>query len=308
MQRPETIAVLGAGGMMGFAMARNLARGGYQVRAWNRSKDKAQPLAQDGAEVLGTPAAAAQGATVILTMISDADAVLDAMEGDDGALAAGAGGTGSAGGGSAGSGDGGDDAIWLQMSTIGEAGTERCAELANAHGIEFVDAPVLGTKAPAQEGKLVVLASGRDRMRDRMQPIFDVLGQRTMWLGEAGAGSRLKLATNSWILAVVEGCAETLALAEGLGLDPQLVLDALQGGPLDLPYLQMKGKAILSRDFEPSFRLTLAAKDASLVQEAAERHDLDLPLVRTIRERLDAGVPEHGDRDMAATYLTSAPR
>ncbi len=291
MPKRETIAVLGAGGMMGFAMARNLAHAGYQVRAWNRSQDKAEPLADDGAEVLGTPAAAAQGAAVILTMMSDADAVIDVMEGDDGALSAAAVG----------------EAIWLQMSTIGDAGTERCAELADAHGIEFVDVPVLGTKAPAQEGKLVVLASGRDRVRDRVQPIFDVLGQRTMWLGEAGAGSRLKLATNSWILAVVEGCAETLALAEGLGLDPQLVLDALHGGPLDLPYLQSKGKAILSRDFEPSFRLILAAKDASLVQDAAERHGLDLPLVRTIRERLDAGVPEHGDRDMAATYLTSAP-
>ncbi len=291
MDTRETIAVLGAGGTMGFAMAQNLVRGGYEVRAWNRSRDKAEPLTDDGAQVLDTPAEAANGAGVILTMISDADSVIEAMQGDDGALSAGAGG----------------DAIWLQMSTVGERGTERCADLAGAHGIEFVDAPVLGTKAPAQEGKLVILASGHDRVRDRVQPIFDVIGQRTMWLGEAGDGSRLKLATNSWILAVVEGVAETLALAEGLGLDPQLVLDALQGGPLDLPYLQMKGKAILSRDFEPSFRLALAAKDASLVQEAAERHDLDLPLVRTIRERLDAGVAEHGDQDMAATYLTSAP-
>jgi 3-hydroxyisobutyrate dehydrogenase len=129
-----------------------------------------------------------------------------------------------------------------------------------------------------------------------------------MWLGEAGNGSRLKVATNSWILTVVEGGAETLALAEGMGLDPTLVLDAIAGGPLDLPYLQMKGKAIVKRSFDPSFKLALAAKDAALVQESADLHGLDLPVLETIRERFQQGVPEHGDEDMAATFLTSAPR
>lgn len=291
MASQETIAVIGAGGTMGFAMARNLARDGYDVRAWNRSRDKAEPLTQDGAQVLDSPAEAAQGATVILTMLADADAVIESMQADGGALAA----------------QLGDEPVWLQMSTIGEAGIERCTEIARDRELEFVDAPVLGTKAPAEEGKLVVMASGPDRLRDRMQPIFDVIGQRTMWIGGAGDGTRLKLATNSWLLAVVEGGAETLALAEGMGLDPQLVLDAVDGGPLDLPYLKLKGKAIMERRFEPSFQLKLAAKDASLVQDAAERHDLDLPLVRTIRARLDEGVAEHGDQDMSATYLTSAP-
>lgn len=291
MASHETVAVLGAGGMMGYAMARNLARAGYGVRAWNRSPEKARPLAADGAQILESPAQAAQGADVILTMLADADAVLACMQGEDGALSAELAG----------------EPVWLQMSTIGELGTGRCIELARDAGLEFVDAPVLGTKAPAEQGELVILASGPDRAQARVQPIFDVLGKRTMWVGGAGAGTRLKLATNSWILAVVEGGAETLALAEGLGLDPQLVLDAVEGGPLDLPYLRMKGKAIMQRDFEPSFRLKLAAKDASLVQEAAERHGLDLPLVRAIRARFDQAVPEHGDEDMSATYLTSAP-
>jgi 3-hydroxyisobutyrate dehydrogenase len=105
----------------------------------------------------------------------------------------------------------------------------------------------------------------------------------------------------------MEGAAETLAFAEGVGLDPGLVLEAVKGGPLDLPYLQMKGRAILERDFAPSFRLALAAKDAALVERAAERHHLDLPLLRTIRDRLAEGAAEHGDEDMSATYLTSAP-
>ena len=291
MADKQTVAVLGAGGIMGFAMARNLAREGYAIRAWNRSREKAEPLTEDGAEILDTPEQAAEGADVILTMVADADTVLAVMEGDGGVLSA------------AGIGD----AIWLQMSTIGIEGTERCATLAGERGIAFLDAPVLGTKAPAEQGKLVVLASGPDALRERAQPIFDVVGARTMWIGEAGAASRLKLAINAWILTVLEGTAETLAFAEGLGLDPQLVLDAVKDGPLDLGYLQMKGKAMMAREFEPSFRLRLAAKDAGLVEDAIERHGLDLPMVSAIRRRLDEGVPEHGEKDMSATYLTSAP-
>ena len=121
------------------------------------------------------------------------------------------------------------------------------------------------------------------------------------------AGTRLKLVTNNWVLTVTEGTAETIALAEGLGLDPQLFFEAIDGGPLDLPYLQIKGKAIMERDFTPAFQLKLAAKDARLVAEAAERHQVDVPLVRVIRDRLAEGVPEHGEKDMSATYLTSAP-
>jgi 3-hydroxyisobutyrate dehydrogenase len=290
MSTQETIAVLGAGGTMGGPMARNLAGSGFTVRAWNRSAEKAQGLADDGVRLCATAAEAAAGATVILTMLSDADAVLDVMDGPDGALA------GSDAG-----------AVWLQMSTIGIDGTGRCAELAERHGLRFVDAPVLGTKQPAEQGDLVILASGPEELRERLGQIFDAVGKRTLWLGAAGAGTRLKIAVNAWILTVVEGAAETLALAEGLGLDPSLVLDALSGGPLDLPYLQMKGKAMIERNFEPSFRLALAAKDAVLAEEAASRYGLDLPLIETIRRRLEAGAREHGDEDMSATFLTAAP-
>jgi 3-hydroxyisobutyrate dehydrogenase len=290
MSTQETIAVLGAGGTMGGPMARNLAGSGFTVRAWNRSAEKAQGLADDGVRLCATAADAAAGATVILTMLSDADAVLDVMDGPDGALA------GSDAG-----------AVWLQMSTIGIDGTGRCAELAERHGLRFVDAPVLGTKQPAEQGDLVILASGPEELRERLGQIFDAVGKRTLWLGAAGAGTRLKIAVNAWILTVVEGAAETLALAEGLGLDPSLVLDALSGGPLDLPYLQMKGKAMIERNFEPSFRLALAAKDAVLAEEAASRYGLDLPLIETIRRRLEAGAREHGDEDMSATFLTAAP-
>jgi 3-hydroxyisobutyrate dehydrogenase len=290
MAANETVAVLGAGGTMGFPMARNIARAGLAVRAWNRTRARAEPLAEDGAQISDTPAEAAAGADVILTMLVDVDAVLAAVEGEHGALATAR-----------------DGAIWLQMSTIGIEGTERCAALARERGIRFVDAPVLGTKQPAEQGRLVVLASGPEDTRAELAPIFDAIGHRTLWLGEAGGGSRLKLVTNAWLVAVVEGAAEAIALAEGLGVDPRNFLDAVRGGTLDSPYLQIRGKAMIERDFTPSFRLSLAAKDARLAAEAAARHDLELPLVALIRDRLAAAAEQHGDKDVAAAFLVSAP-
>ncbi len=291
MAAGQSIAVLGAGGTMGFPIARNLARAGLDVRAWNRTADRAEPLRDDGARIAASPAEAAAGADLVLTMLADTDAVLGVMDGEQGALAA-PGGSG----------------IWLQMSTIGEDGTERCAQLATEHGVPFVDTPVLGTRQPAEQGKLVVLASGPGEVRETLEPVFGTIGQKTLWVGEAGAGTRLKVAVNVWVVTVVEGGAEMIALAEGLGLDPQLIFEAIGGGPLDLPYLRMKGKAMMDRDFTPAFKLKLAAKDARLAGESARRHGMDLPLLDAIAQRMTQGAERYGDDDMSATYLTSAVR
>ncbi|HEX5559009.1 MAG TPA: NAD(P)-dependent oxidoreductase [Gaiellales bacterium] len=287
MPKQMTVAVLGVGGTMGLPMARNIARAGLRVRTWNRSPEKMRPLADDGAHLADDARAAVEGADVVITMLADADAVLAVMGDAIDAMREGV--------------------VWLQTSTIGEAGIEACAELAEGHDIRLVDAPLLGTKAPAEQGELIVLGSGPEGLRDGLAPIFDAIAQRTMWVGETGAGTRLKVVVNSWIVTVVEGGAETIALAEGMGVDPTLLFEALEGGALDLPYLRMKGEAIAARDFDPSFSLRLAAKDAALVQESAGRRDLGLPVLAAIRRRLEEGVPEHGDEDMSATFLTSAP-
>ena len=289
--RDRVVAVLGAGGTMGFAMACNLLQSGFRLQAWNRTFEKMEPLAAAGAELAASPAVAATGADTIVTMVADGDAVATAMEGEDGALSA-----------------AGKDALWLQTSTIGEVATARCADLATVHGLGFVDAPVLGTKQPAEDGELVVLASGDDALRDRAQPVFDAVGTRTLWLGQAGAGTQLKLVANAWIVSVVEGVAETIALAEGFGLDPELLFDAIDGGPLDMAYLRTKGRAMIKREFAPSFSLRLAGKDAALVEESAGRRGLDLPLVAAVRRQFDSGVEEHGGDDMSAVFLTVAPR
>lgn len=289
METSETIAVLGAGGTMGLPMTRNMARAGLTVRAWNRTQKKASPLAADGVQVFDTPAEAVRGAGIVVTMLADAAAVISAAEealpGIDETTD--------------------PHTVWLQMSTIGEPGTQACEKLANASGIGFVDAPVLGTREPAERGELVVLESGPEEARPRVQQVFDAIGHRVIRVGQAGAGTRLKLVLNSWLLSVVEAGAETIALAEGLGIDPGLFFAAIDGGALDLPYLRTKGSAIAARDFRPSFRLALAAKDATLVAEAALAHGLDLPLFDTIAERLLAGAVEHGDEDFSATYMTS---
>jgi 3-hydroxyisobutyrate dehydrogenase len=280
-----TIAALGTG-VMGAPMARNLARAGHEVRAWNRSPDKAVALRDDGVDVRDDPAAAAAGADVVLTMLSDADAVLDVARRAN--LAEGQ--------------------VWWQASTIGLEGTEHCAALAQETGAVLVDAPVLGTRLPAEQGQLVVLASGPDSALETLGPLFEAVGQRAMRLGPAGTATRLKLAVNLWVLAVTQGTAETIAFAQSLGVEPDWVLEALEGGALDLPYFRMKSKLMLDEDFPASFALALAAKDARLVAAAAERHGADLPIARAVAERLtqatDAG---HGDEDMAATYRLSKP-
>src|SRR3954471_4889759 len=291
MSEGATVAILGAGGTMGLPMGRHIAEAGMDVRAWNRTRENADPLGEHGVEVLDTAKDAASGADIVVTILSDADAVLETMEGPDGALAGAGAGT-----------------TWLQMSTIGIAGIERCAELADEHDLVLVDAPVVGTKQPAEEGKLTVLASGPDEARASCEPIFDAVGQKTVWLGQAGAGTRMKLVINSWLISLVEGLAETIAFAEGIDIDPAQFLETISGGPTDNPYAQLKGRMMVERSFEPSFKLELAAKDARLVLEAIERHDLHLPMLEAIRSQLEKAAREHGDEDMAAAYLASAPK
>jgi 3-hydroxyisobutyrate dehydrogenase len=171
----------------------------------------------------------------------------------------------------------------------------------------FVDGPVLGTKAPAEKGELTVLASGPGR--ERLSGAFDAVAVRVVDLGdEIGAASKLKLVLNAWIVALVEGVAETVAFAEGIGVDPRKFLEVIDGGPMGPPYAKLKGTAMIERSFEPSFTLAMAAKDAALVADAAELAGLELPLPALVRDQMrraiDAG---HGDEDMAATFLAACP-
>ena len=278
-----TVAVLGTG-IMGAAMARNLLWVGMEVRAWNRTREKAEPLAEDGAKVTDTPAEAAEGADFLITMLSDAGAVEEAVGGNVlPALA--------------------EDGVWLQMSTVGTEWSDRLEKLAAERGVAYVDAPVLGTKQPAEQGALIVLASGPEEVRERSQPVFDAVGSKTLWLGPAGAGSRLKLVVNNWIVGLIGVLAETTALAEATGVDPARFLEVIEGGPLGLPYAQIKGKMMIEEEFPTSFSLRLARKDAALVLEAAEKEGLRLAVAEAVSARFDEALDAgHGEEDMAAVY------
>jgi len=195
--------------------------------------------------------------------------------------------------------------LWIQSSTIGVAATERLVDLAAERGITFVDAPVLGTKKPAEDGQLFILASGPAEARAHCEAVFDAISRGQVWLGESGLGTRLKLVVNSWLLCTMENLAETLVLAEVLDVDPRSFLEAISGGGMDMPYAHVKGEAMLNRDFAPSFPLEHARKDAGLILDAAG--EVELPLVRATLRQFDRAFElGHGDEDMSAVYYASA--
>ena len=280
------IAFLGTG-IMGVAMARNLARsGGHHVRAWNRTAEKAAPLRHDGATVAEDPVEAVRGADVVVTMLSDGPATLEVAEAMLGAVE--------------------DGAVWWQCGTVGLDAIEELAGLAAEHGVRFVDAPVSGTRQPAEQGKLIVLASGPAAARERLAPLFEIVGATTVDLGEqAGAGTRLKLVLNHWIGALTVGTADTVVLARALGVDPQRFLDTISGGPLDAPYVQLKGGLMVAGDFAPpSFPLKHAAKDIRLAIDAARAEGVELRIAPAVLARFEAAEAKgHGDEDMAAVVL-----
>jgi 3-hydroxyisobutyrate dehydrogenase len=284
----KSIALLGTG-IMGAGIGRNLAKAGLEVRAWNRTRERAEPLAEEGARICDSPSEAVDGADALLTILSDGDAVAEVA---DSALAAAR-----------------DDAIWLQMSTVGLARTDEFAERAAEAGIVYVDCPVSGTRKPAEEGKLVVLASGPAEAISAAHPVFEAIGSKTVEAGdEAGDATRLKLVINTWLLSLTAGLAETIAVADSLGVDAKQFLEVIEGGPMDSAYAQMKGGLMLSREYETSFPLRLAHKDARLVVEAAGDGS-DLTIARAARKLFaEAEQMGRGDDDMAAVYEAANPR
>lgn len=286
--RMRRVAVLGTG-TMGAPMARNLAHAGYRVRVWNRTPAKAAALTADGAIPAYTPAEAADGAEVLITMLSDGRTVENVMTESDGALSTFAPG-----------------AIWLQMSTVGIEWADRLADLAARHGVVLVDAPVSGSSEPAERGELVVLAAGARQARQLVTPIFDVLGHRTVWLDSVGDGSRLKLALNNWLVVLVEGMSETLSFSDALGLPPDVFLETIAGGPLASAYAIAKGTAMLDGQFATGFPLRHAVKDAELAARAAHQHGMELSLTSArLRRWRRAILDGHGDDDVSSVITES---
>ncbi|MFF5369575.1 NAD(P)-dependent oxidoreductase [Streptomyces sp. NPDC013187] len=284
-----TVSVLGTG-IMGTAMARNLARAGHTVHAWNRTRAKAEPLAAEGVRIADSPAQAVLDADVVLTMLHDGPATLNTMREAAPALRPGT--------------------VWAQSTTAGIEDIAELAAFARDHGLVFYDAPVLGTRQPAESGKLTVLAAGPTESREKVTPVFDAVGARTVWSGEdgaLGAATRLKLVANSWVLAVTAAAGEALALSKALGVDPQGFFDLVAGGPLDMGYLRAKSDLVLEdRLTPPQFAVNTAAKDARLIVRAGLDHGVRLDVAEATAARMErAAAQGHADEDMVAAYFAS---
>jgi 3-hydroxyisobutyrate dehydrogenase len=276
------VSVLGTG-IMGAAMARSLARDGHDVAVWNRTADRARAVEAERITAYATVGEAVRDAAVVLTVVYDADSVLGLTPEIVGSLGA--------------------DAVWAQVSTVGPVGIRRVADAAAAVSDRLLDAPVLGTRQPAEDGKLVVLASGPALARERAQTVFDAIGSRTMAVGdEVGPASALKLVCNSWVASVNTAVAQAVGLAEALDLDPRLFLEAIRGGPTDSGYAQVKGSMMVEHRWdEPAFALDSVVKDIGLMVEAARDSGYPDELLATLLALYDrASERGYGGADMAA--------
>ena len=235
-KRPQ-VAVLGTG-IMGSAMARNLIAANLRTTVWDRSPSATVSLGEAGARVAGSPGEAVKDAPIVITMLPTAD-VVNAVIFDGKVVEAFS-----------------QRAVWVQMGTIGLAGTAQiAAQLGELRpDTLFIDAPVSGSKGPAQTGQLLILASGPSEASAILKPAFSAIGRKTVWLGEAGQGSRMKLVVNAYMSALIEGVAEALELADDLGVDSSKLAEAIQGGPLDAPIADAKLHQMERGDFAPEFR------------------------------------------------------
>jgi 3-hydroxyisobutyrate dehydrogenase len=284
------VAILGAGAM-GAAMAERLLEQGFAVDVWNRTSGPAARLAERGATAHATPDQAVDGAGVVITMLPTADAVKEVMLGQRtlSFLRPGV--------------------VWAQMGTIGLEATEALrSEVERAYpDVAFVDAPVSGSREPARSGHLIVLASGPLGARSTVEPVFQALG-RPLWLGDAGAGSRMKLVLNTWLAFEIEAAAEVAALADRLGVTHAALREVVTGGPLASGVALTKLAKMESGDFSPDFSLEWALKDLDLAQAAAG--DEAMPVAEAIADRWRRLVAEgYGGLDISAARkgLGSAP-
>jgi 3-hydroxyisobutyrate dehydrogenase len=282
--RKVAVAVLGLG-VMGRAMAGRILAAGLQTTVWNRRPEVAEELGKQGARVANDPADAVHEADVVVTMVTDAEAVLAVADQMLAAMKNGA--------------------VWAQMSTIGVLGIDRVAQLVRDKkpDVLLVDAPVAGSKGPAERGALTVFASGPPEAQERVKPVFDAVAQRTSWVGPLGAGTRIKLVNNMLLAFEAQGIAEALAVGDTLGLDTKTVLDALAGSPLVSAWTAQKTQRIRNDDYSPEYALRLGLKDIELAVATApvDRLSVAGSIMAQWQRAVDRGL---GDEDV--TVITRA--
>ena len=256
-------AVLGAGAL-GAAMAARLGETGHAVRLWNRTAERARVAAAQarGVTAIDGVTEAVSGASVVITVLRDGGAVADVMAGAIASVDAGA--------------------VWIQASTVGPRHARILADLARAHGVAFLDAPVSGSTTPAREGRLVWLVAGEDAAISRSRPVLDALGSQVLHVGTAVEGSALKLAVNAWMTAATVAMSDVLSLCDSLGIDHATFVRALEAGPLAMPYELQKVNSMDAGSYTAGFAVQLALKDIDLAAELAAPS----PLLQVVHDRL----------------------
>jgi 2-hydroxy-3-oxopropionate reductase len=274
------VAFLGLG-IMGRSMAANMAKAGHEVTVWNRSAGKEV----EGARSAASPAEAARGAEVVWMCVSDTKAVESVLFGPQGveeSLAEGM--------------------IIVDSSTISPTATRQFAERVGARGVQYVDAPMTGSKAGAASGTLTFMIGGEEAVIAKLQPLFAAMGKKFFRMGETGKGQAAKLVMNLQIALIYEGFAEALTLATKLGVDVNALVPLIQASMVNSGVVEYKAPFVLKRDFSPNFPLRLMHKDLKLALEAAKELRVRLPGLETVEEIYDVADEDgHGDLDYSAT-------
>jgi 3-hydroxyisobutyrate dehydrogenase len=285
-QEKGRVGLLGVG-LMGSAMAHRLLDRGIAVTAWDRDPEHVRALEPRGGQPANGPSDVVSGAGVVVTMLPTAPVILEVVEP---LLEHWPEGT-----------------IWLQMSSVGAAEADQLTQVAKAHAVRLVDAPVSGSTHPAEEGELTILASGPESARTAVEPIFDALASRVLWVGEAGMGSRLKLAANHWMITIVAALAESMHLCQAMGLDQQQFIALLDGGPLGSAYALQKLDEMRRHEYPAGFPVRLALKDLELVREVEQRSQATMPLLHAVLERFMTASEDLANQDLAAIYEPERP-
>jgi 3-hydroxyisobutyrate dehydrogenase-like beta-hydroxyacid dehydrogenase len=279
-------------GEMGSAMAGNALKAGHTVRVWNRSAGRTKALAEQGASIVDTPEQAFSG-DAVFSMLAD-DAALRAVLIDGGLLKQAPKGL-----------------VHVNMATISAAFSAELTALHAQHGVAYVAAPVLGRPDVAAAGKLNILAAGASDAIDRVQPVFDAIGQKTWRVGDTPQHANvLKLAANFMLASAIETFGEAAALVSGHGIDAHAFLDIITSTLFPGPVYQGYGTMIAERRYEPAlFKARLGLKDVRLAMAAADAVDTPLPIASLLRDNLiDAVAHGGGDKDFAVLGEVAARR
>jgi 3-hydroxyisobutyrate dehydrogenase-like beta-hydroxyacid dehydrogenase len=276
------VAFLGLG-IMGGAMAANLAKAGHEVTVWNRTPGKQI----EGARTANTPAEAAQGAEVVWLCVSDTAAVENVLFGENGveqSLTEGM--------------------IIADSSTISPSATRRFAERVARRGVQYVDSPVTGSKAGAEGGTLLFIIGGDEQAIEKLKPLYAAMGKKMFRMGETGKGQSAKLVMNLQIALIYEGFAEALTLGAKLGVDAETLMPLVQASMVRSGVVEYKAPFVLGRDFTANFPLRLMSKDIRLALDAAKEARVKLPGLETVEEIYEMAIEDgHADLDYAATLL-----